>query len=580
MDRKVPRTGSEEIELYIRTYYSLLRSSADVQIRTLEEVHANMGSSLHPAAKGLDPDLSAFIYCSLRLPLCSLQVERVLLGQTRELFLQRGFGDVEAWQAVAAPARRRRSFFDGERTLAFYIASGTDIDDILPMLTAFQIEWNKLHLRLRGEQMRAFLREPVDTPEGLDTLARGMGVDREDLGKLERVWGTSFWDMLRAVASDRKRFTVRLLAGSLNDYRRGIQQWFEHIETTFPEIRRRPVYFVSSNPHGLVNLISGFALRYEPDLLPILERPENADLRSEWQEIESRHIPSSRENFLYYVLKKHLQTPGGASLRHRRSEDERACGIVRIPSEHGPDITAQIVDLSRIRKEWIDPRLRVDGLSRLVESDALLLNVDYPLGMAAYLVLSHVATRVQELRGVYIIGKAATLNGVIGDVMIPGVMHDEHSQNTYLVTNCFPAESVADHLVYGTVLDNQKGVSVRGTFLQTPRYMDVFYREGYTDIEMEAGPYLSAVCELHRPRRHPENEIVNLQGLPFDLGILHYASDTPLSKGRNLGSGSLSYFGMDPTYAAALATLRRIFEVELGRLESEPLPTRSLPLAN
>src|SRR3990170_3321621 len=40
MDRTVPRTGSEDIELYIRTYYSLLRASTDVRIRTLEEAHA------------------------------------------------------------------------------------------------------------------------------------------------------------------------------------------------------------------------------------------------------------------------------------------------------------------------------------------------------------------------------------------------------------------------------------------------------------------------------------------------------------------------------------------------------------
>ena len=66
--------------------------------------------------------------------------------------------------------------------------------------------------------------------------------------------------------------------------------------------------------------------------------------------------------------------------------------------------------------------------------------------------------------------------------------------------------------------------------------MDVFYREGYTDIEMEAGPYLSAVYEMSRPKRHPVNEIVNLYGIPFDLGILHYASDTPLSKGKKPGS--------------------------------------------
>jgi len=62
-----------------------------------------------------------------------------------------------------------------------------------------------------------------------------------------------------------------------------------------------------------------------------------------------------------------------------------------------------------------------------------------------------------------------------------------------------------------------------------------------------------------------------LHGLPFEVGILHYASDTPLSKGRNLGSGSLSYFGMDPTYATAVAVLRRIFKTELARLEGAQL---------
>jgi hypothetical protein len=97
--------------------------------------------------------------------------------------------------------------------------------------------------------------------------------------------------------------------------------------------------------------------------------------------------------------------------------------------------------------------------------------------------------------------------------------------------------------------------------------MDVFYREGYTDIEMEAGSYLSAVYETSRPKRYPQDEIVNLYGLPFDLGLLHYASDTPLSKGRNLGAGALSYFGMDPTYATSISILRRIFDLELERLK-------------
>ena len=84
---------------------------------------------------------------------------------------------------------------------------------------------------------------------------------------------------------------------------------------------------------------------------------------------------------------------------------------------------------------------------------------------------------------------------------------------------------------------------------------------------MEAGPYLSAVYEMDRPKRHPTNEIVNLHGLPFDLGILHYASDTPRSKGVSLGDGSMSYFGMDPTYSTSVAIWRRIIELEIARLK-------------
>ncbi|MCJ7706287.1 MAG: hypothetical protein MUO38_01585, partial [Anaerolineales bacterium] len=127
MDRAVPRTGSDDIELYLRTYYSLLRSTTEVQIRTLEEVHANMASSLHPDVRSPNPDMSALIYCSLRLPACLADVERVILGQSAEVFRGRGVGDVEAWQPVAASARRRRSFYDGHGTLACYIASRSDI---------------------------------------------------------------------------------------------------------------------------------------------------------------------------------------------------------------------------------------------------------------------------------------------------------------------------------------------------------------------------------------------------------------------------------------------------------------------
>ena len=47
MDRTVPTSGNEEINLYLRTYYSLLRSSREVQLKTLIEAHKRMHSALH-----------------------------------------------------------------------------------------------------------------------------------------------------------------------------------------------------------------------------------------------------------------------------------------------------------------------------------------------------------------------------------------------------------------------------------------------------------------------------------------------------------------------------------------------------
>jgi hypothetical protein len=84
---------------------------------------------------------------------------------------------------------------------------------------------------------------------------------------------------------------------------------------------------------------------------------------------------------------------------------------------------------------------------------------------------------------------------------------------------------------------------------------------------MEAGPFLGAVYELSNPRRVPTDEVVHLSAhTPFDVGIVHYASDTPYSRRQSLLSKSLSFFGVDATYACAIAIVRRIFELEVARL--------------
>ncbi len=566
MERTVPSTASEEIELYLRTVYSVLRSTAEVQIRTLEETHGGMNSSLHPYARKESPDISALIYSSLRLPDCMPAVQTVVLGQSYPVFSQHGYENVAAWQPVSARARRRRCFFNGSETLACFIASRSDIDDVVPTLTAYQIEWNKLHLLLQRTGAAMLCSDCLLNPQSFAELAQLLLMAVEDLDRLRLVWGDQFLPILRKVAQQRLNLKVRLLSGSLSEYWRATRTWWDGIEACYPQLLERPVYFISSNPHSVVNLMTGFALQHRQELADYLKLEENADLRAEWNDILDQNVRSSPENFLYYVLKKFQQTPAGQYLADAQRRYEEESGIVRVLGEHSFDVEAQVIDLARVPADKLDPRLSPGDVDFLRRSDALILNVDYPLGLAAYNLLAKVAEHSGSIQGVYSMGKAATLNGVRGDVMIPNVVHDEHSTNTYLFPNVFSASDVAPYLVYGTVLDNQKAVTVLGTFLQNSRVMDVIYREGYTDIEMEAGPYLSAVYEMFRPQRHPVNEIVNLYGLPFDIGILHYVSDTPLSKGKNLGAGTLSYFGMDSTYATTTAILRRILQKERDRL--------------
>ena len=567
MIRTVPETTGEGIELYIRTYYSLLRSSGDIRIRSLEETHEGMLSSLHLKAESPEFDASAFTYAAFRLPDCLHQVRRVVMGQADEVFVRHGLRDIATWQRVDAAARRRRMLFDGQETLAAFVSSVSDIDDLIPCLTAFQIEWNKLHWRLAGTQLGTIspraARWHRRTPQA---LTAALGITDEDLQRLYQVWGQHWDDRIREVAARPLDLRLRSLASGFNDYRKAVEVWWDDLARSMGAVavESQPIYFVSSNPHSLPNLVSGYALS-QRDALVAFARQENPEgLADEWAALVARGDVGAQANYLYYVQRAYRKQDAAAQRAWAHADAD--AGIHRFDEPHSLDISAQVIELCRIEPGRIDPRLAMPGLEALADSNALIVNVDYPLGFAAYHLFSQICSSAAELIGVYIMGKAATLVGRVGDVMIPNVVYDEHSRNTFLFKNCFPSQHVAPYLLHGTVFDNQKAVTVRGTFLQNREFMDVFYREGYTDLEMESGPYLSAVYEDIYPQRFPMNEIVNLFiNAPYDIGLLHYASDTPYSRRQSLLSKSLSYFGVDATYACSVAILRRILEVEVAR---------------
>jgi hypothetical protein len=552
--------GRDAVELYVRTYATLLRSSGETRLSVLEQSHIGMSSALHPKAGLPEPDPGALIYALRRLPPAITAVHRILLGQSADVFRKTLNLNLDHWVMQSAPGRRRRYYYDDHETLAVFIASFSDVHDVIPQLVALQIEWNKLHNLLASEDLGA-----LSTLEDQVALAERMGIPEADWMRILDVWQGDAIENLRRIKSEEKNFTVRMLGGTEVGYARATRRWFQPIDALLRRegLQDRPIYFVSSNTHSFVNLLSGTARRHQDEIVEFIEQSNNLELVPELRKLRQGQSRGNWDNFLYFAARVfYAQHPDSVRLREERSQEEFERGIYYVPSQAGLDLAAQVIVLNRLDAKALDARLGSPAADRLKEVSAVVININYPLGLGAYNVLREVSQSVDMLRGIYVLGKAATLNGSIGDVMIANMVFDEHSENTYWLDNCFSFSDVAPFLVYGSALDNQRAVTVKGTFLQNRGYLDFYHRESFTVVEMEAGPYLNAAYEMAQSTRYPVRENINFTKQPFDQGLLHYASDTTYTQARTLGARGLSYYGMDSSYASSVAILRRILTEE------------------
>ena len=67
------------------------------------------------------------------------------------------------------------------------LASASDVDDLIPTLVAFQIEWNKLRVRQRAA---GWPPDPVPSPEDCADALGGTGAD---WARLRAAWGERFY---------------------------------------------------------------------------------------------------------------------------------------------------------------------------------------------------------------------------------------------------------------------------------------------------------------------------------------------------------------------------------------------------
>lgn len=539
-----PEQKTDSIELHVRTYRSALKSSHEVTIESLVNSHLHLNSILHPDANKPDKvDFPALIYALLRLPTCLDLTQKVILGQTPEVFANGGLPKVESWKPVTAPSRRRQMRFSiKKKILACYISSISDIDDLVNLLLAYQIEWNKLHFLLKSHP--------------LESLAT-----KEQLSDFYLALGKNFKLRLTRIKSRPQSLRLQCLGSSWIDYAKTTQKWWKNLAiTTSPHfhISHQKIYFVSSNTHSLLNLVLSPIQKHQKSILSYIQTEKPA-LFSVYQKITTGQSSLPLSDFLYYSTQF---LPPTSSYFQTLAARQKKLKIIPIPSQSFLDINAQIIPVSSLVSSYLDPEIKVKNSKKLQASKSLILNIDYPLGFSAYNILNETLENVAQVKGVYILGKAAVLNGEIGDLEVPRVVFDEHSQNSYLFHNCFNHEFPYINN-QGSILTNQKAVSVLGTYLENQELLESYSQNNFTVIEMESGPYLSAIAEATYQERLPLNTIIDLNNAPLDIGIINYASDTPYSKASNLGvKTNLGITGAEPTYLGSRAILQRIINLE------------------
>ena len=206
------RQASDEVELYHRTYTTLLRSSGETRLRVLEPSHAAMGSSLHALAHDMEvPDLGAFLYSLRRLPRdLAGERDRHRAGvgglRSRGDRADRGLGGRRGPRPSEALVRLRT--WDGRRPARFHLGSRRRDPDArgLPARVEQAAHAADLGRPARGAGAAGPGRGRRRHGRGLEARARDVA------RRARRVRGRGPHTQAQPAAADARRLAVRVRA--------------------------------------------------------------------------------------------------------------------------------------------------------------------------------------------------------------------------------------------------------------------------------------------------------------------------------------------------------------------------------
>lgn len=477
-------------------------------------------------------DIDALLYVLARLP--------EGIHMVREIMVQSDIPDkvprLEGLQEVFVASRRRATFLLGAERMVIVAREGvTELLDLVTLLSAFEVESRKLERLLKNSELITDLRAYVGPDQGLENrllvrLAFELGTTDDLIMALREVWGEQTLARVVDLVDRPPHLRVRLhrdycLQSALDRSRTWARRLAQEVAQRTSGQRR--IHLMSSNTHSTVNLLSPFARKYAAEILAHGETPEGV----------------APDNRIYYLLKKWLEAHPEHLAEQQAMHAE--CGIYTLSDLDRVGVTAQLIDLARIPPDQCDPRL-----GRL-DVQAVIVNFDYAFGDQAGVVGEQL---FRELAGHHvcslsIMGKAGSLQGPRGSLMLPSYLIREGTRDVYDIPGGNWLEAADLEGLVDEVYSGGPVLTVLGTILQNDELLKS-YRDDWKalGLEMEGIPYVRAVHQALK---------LGLLRPGMRVAIGYYASDTPLIPGESLAR-SLSTQGLDATYGLNVALLRKV----------------------
>lgn len=571
-----PRSRAQESRAAIEHIYVIMRH---LFVRGHYKPGGVSGSALSEALLTLEPEiygsmadsekveLSGLIYVMARLP---KGIERCRFVR---LIAAEGY-NTSGFEKIVPAKRRRNCYRIDEETMLVEVTRGrSEIYDILTHLTFLYIEADKIgaHAFKEGHPTQEWLKlekivlgqpstaNSSPSTEEIEVRERAISYTSTLLGRTfaetvaaeqrfrrgepdnNSLFQIVYW-LGRVAIEEIKQEKDRQIAFSsalrerIGHHIHG-EKWATEVKEFLwsQNLWQRPLHIISANLHSIMNCLYAF-----PALKPRIETEKTIE-----------------------AIARELRMPENAELNREVGEFALEHGMYYLEDRAGTNIHVQIFDTSLLPFDLLSPELKLERTA--IEQDKpVILVMDYAFGEQAFELFDellkpykvHGHSEKLNLYSISVMGKAGTLVGNKGDLMLPTAHIFEGTADNYPFENAMSREDFRE-----TEIPVHQGalLTVLGTSLQNADVLEYFKSSSWNVIGLEMeGAHLQKAIQAAAKIRKSIDENVTLR-------YVYYASDNPLITGSTLASGSLGQTGVKPTYAIAKKFIQKI----LDRVESK-----------